>query len=201
MLHPETPQRHKVRQIAEVLRNGGVIIFPTDSVSAMGVAFSQRQATERLCELKGIEPAKATFSIICSDFSQVSEYVAPMDKATFRLLKRNLPGPFTFILPASSKVPRAFLNRRHTIGIRIPDDPIPRAIVEELGEPLISTSLYDEDPTLGYMTDPMAIFEKYGKIVDIVVDGGPRGNVATTVVDLTGDEPQIVREGAGQLQW
>ncbi len=200
VVYPESPQKRKIKQTVDILKEGGVAIFPTDSVYAMGVAFSRKDAIERLCELKRIEPAKATFSIICSNFSQVSEYVSPMDKSTFRLLKRHLPGPFTFILPASAKIPRTFLNRRHTIGIRIPDDPVPIAIVEELGEPLITTSLYDEEDEIkGYMTDPVEIFERYGKIVEIVVDAGPRGTTPTTVVDLTGEEPVVVRQGAGEL--
>lgn len=196
-IHPQTPEKHKVAKVVEVLKQGGVVVLPTDSVYALACAVSSLEGFKRLCELKQIDPAKATFSLLCANFSQVSEFTAPIGKGIFRLLRRHLPGPFTFILPASSRLPRPFLNRRETIGIRIPDDPIAVAVVQQLGEPVLTTSLYDEDPIVEYISDPQDIEAKWGKRVNIVIDGGVRGRTPTTVVDLTGEEPQVIREGAG----
>ncbi len=196
-IYSENPNPKAITRVAEILRNGGIVIYPTDTVYAIGCDIFQPRAVEKVCKFKGIDPQKALLSMICYDLSNISEY-AKIDNTTFKLLKNNLPGPFTFILNGSSKLPKLFKDRK-TIGIRVPNNDIIRALVQELGNPMLTTSIKDECDITEYETDPELLEEKYGKIVDLVIDGGFGGIQASTIVDCTGDEPIIVREGAGVL--
>lgn len=196
-IYSENPNSKAITRVAEILRNGGIVIYPTDTVYAIGCDIFQPRAVEKVCKFKGIDPQKALLSMICYDLSNISEY-AKIDNTTFKLLKNNLPGPFTFILNGSSKLPK-LLKDRKTIGVRVPNNDIIRALVQELGNPMLTTSIKDECDITEYETDPELLEEKYGKIVDLVIDGGFGGIQASTIVDCTGDEPIIVREGAGVL--
>jgi tRNA threonylcarbamoyl adenosine modification protein (Sua5/YciO/YrdC/YwlC family) len=198
-LHPDNPNARHLKTIIECLKDGGVIIYPTDTVYGMGCDIFQHKAVERICRIKHIDPAKAQFSFICYDLSHLSDYAKSVDTPTFRMLKKALPGPYTFILPASRAVPRILKAKKDTVGIRVPDNNISRAIVKELGNPVMSTSL-PIDKYVEEYTDPEIIHEKFGKIVDIVVDGGLGGMTFSTVVDCTGDEPELIREGAGSWE-
>ncbi|MFW5773181.1 MAG: L-threonylcarbamoyladenylate synthase [Tangfeifania sp.] len=199
-LYNENPNPRDVRKIAEVLRNGGIIIYPTDTVYGMGCDIMNAKAVENVARFKGIKVEKANFSFICSDFSHLSDYTRPISNSVFKLIKKNLPGPFTFILEANNNVPKYFKGKKKTVGIRIPDNNIIRDIVYELGNPILSTSIYDEDEIREYTTDPELIYEKYQDIADIVVNGGPGELVPSTIVDCTGNEIEITREGKGQLE-
>lgn len=194
-LYPENPNERTVREIAHMLRSGAVIAYPTDTVYAMGCSLSQPKAIERLKAIKGKKQTE--LAIVCSDLSNLSDY-AKVDNATFRILKRNLPGAFTFILPASSKTPEKVLEGRKTIGIRIPNNSITQAIVRELGVPLVTTSIKDDDQTVEYITDPSLIEERYA-MLDAVIDGGYGDNYASTIVDCTSGEPEITRQGRAEL--
>lgn len=198
-LFEDNPNRRDILKVVDSLRDGGVIIYPTDTVYAMGCDINNVKAVQRVAQFKGVKPEKANFSMICRDLSNIAAY-AKVNNDIFKVMKRNLPGPFTFILPATNKLPNVLMNRRKTIGIRIPDNYIVHAIVEELGNPLLTTSLHDEDEIVEYMTDPELIHEKYEKIVDMVIDGGFGHNVASTVVDCTGDEAEVVRQGIGEIE-
>lgn len=197
-LFEDNPNTRDILKIVDILKTGGVIIYPTDTVYAIGCAINQVKAVQRVCALKGVKPEKADFSMICRDLSDIALY-AKVSNGVFKIMKRHLPGPFTFILNATSKLPNVLMNRRKTIGIRIPDNYIVRAVVEELGNPLLTTSIHDDDEVVEYMTDPELIHEKYGKLVDVVIDGGYGQNVASTIVDFTGEEMQVVRQGIGEL--
>jgi tRNA threonylcarbamoyl adenosine modification protein (Sua5/YciO/YrdC/YwlC family) len=199
-IYPENPNPKDIDRVVDVLRRGGVIIYPTDTVYGIGCDITQNKAVERVIKLKGIKPKDAQFSFICSDLSHISDF-AKVDNAVFRLLKRNLPGPFTFILPGHHRVPDYFISKRKTVGIRIPQNSIPLTLVRELGNPIMTTSIKDEDELLEYTTDPELIHEKYCDLVDLVIDGGYGDNVASTVVDCTQPEPVIVREGKGILMF
>lgn len=198
-LFEDNPNRRDILKVADSLREGGVIIYPTDTVYAMGCDINNVKAVQRVAQLKGVKPEKANFSMICRDLSNIAAY-AKVNNDIFKVMKRNLPGPFTFILPATNKLPNVLMNRRKTIGIRIPDNFIVHAIVEELGNPLLTTSLHDEDEIVEYMTDPELIHEKYEKVVDMVIDGGFGHNVASTVVDCTGEEAEVIRQGIGEIE-
>src|SRR3954471_12462226 len=198
-LHPDNPNPRQLKMIVECLKDGGVIIYPTDTVYGMGCDISQHKAVERICRIKDINPAKAQFSFICSDLSHLSDYAKSVDTPVSRMLKKALPGPYTFILPASKMVPKILKAKKDTVGIRVPDNNICRAIVSELGNPIMSTSLPIEVYVEEY-TDPEIIHEKFGKIVDIVVDGGIGGMTFSTVVDCTDAEPVLIREGAGSWE-
>lgn len=198
-LFEDNPNERDILRIAEVLREGGVIIYPTDTIYAIGCDINHVKAVQRVCQLKGVKPEKASFSMICRDLSNIAAY-AKVSNEVFKVMKRNLPGPYTFILPATSKLPNVLMNKRKTIGIRVPDNRIVMAIVEELGNPLLTTSVKADDDVMEYMTDPELIYEKYGKSVDVVVDGGYGQNVASTVVDCTGPSIEIVRQGIGELE-
>ena len=198
-INSENPEGRKIRQVVESLKEGGIIIYPTDTVYGLGCDIDNQKAVDRICKLRGLDPAKAMLSFICRDISQVSEYAHQIENATFRVLKKNLPGPFTFVLRSGNHVPKLFRNRKRTIGVRIPDHPIPLAIVEELGRPILTTSLKSDDKILEYFIDPIDIFDDFSKLVDIVIDGGLGSNMPSTVVDCTGDFPEVVREGAGVL--
>lgn len=198
-LFEDNPNERDILKVVEVLKNGGVIIYPTDTIYAIGCDINNVKAIQRVCQLKGIKPEKANFSMICRDLSNIAAY-AKVNNEVFKVMKRNLPGPYTFIFPATTKLPNAMMNRRKTIGIRIPDNYIVMAIVEELGNPLLTTSVKAEDEFLEYMTDPELIYEKYDKQVDLIIDGGYGQNIASTVVDCTGDTIEIIRQGIGELE-
>lgn len=196
-IYAENPSERELKRVVEALERDGIVIYPTDSVYAFGCSLRSAKAVERLRRLRGRSDAPLT--VVFHDIAQVAEYCR-VDNTTFRILKRNLPGPFTFLLPASSRVPDKALERRRTIGIRIPAHPVARAVVEALGCPMITASVKDDDEVVEYTTDPELIEERYGRDVSLVIDGGMGDNVPTTVVDLTGGEPEIVREGRAELQ-
>jgi len=198
-LYEENTNQRDLETVLEVIRKDGVVIFPTDTVYGIGCDIYNTKAVERVARLKGLNIKKADFSFIVADLSNLSEYTQQVDNQTFKLLKKNLPGPFTFILPASSKVPKLFKNNKKTVGLRIPDHPILHTIVKTYGSPLLTTSVIDDDDVLEYTTDPELIHEKYKDIVDLVIDGGYGKNVASTVVNCTGSEPEIIRQGVGEL--
>lgn len=198
-LFEDNPNEKDILTVVEVLRQGGVIIYPTDTVYAIGCDIYNVKAVQRVAALKGVKPEKAHFSMICRDLSNIALY-AKVDNEVFKVMKRNLPGPFTFILKATSKLPNVLMDRRKTIGIRIPGNKIALSIVEELGNPLLTTSVRDDDEVVEYTTDPELIYERYGKQVDLVVDGGYGRNVASTVIDCAIGEMEIVRQGCGELR-
>lgn len=194
-IHPDNPAERQVRQVVEILRDGGVIIYPTDTVYGIGCDITKSRAVERVAQLKGIKVEKSNFSFICHDLSNIADYTKPIDNAVFKMMKRNLPGPFTFILEANSNVPKILKQHRKTVGIRVPDNKIIVEIVKMLGNPILTTSLKIDDDILEYPTDPELIYEEYKNRVDAVIDGGYGGVVASTVIDCTGEEPEIVRMG------
>lgn len=198
-LYEENPEQSKIDRIVKTLRNGGIIIYPTDTVYGMGCDIFNQKAVERICRIKGIKPKENNFSFICYDLSHISEYAKHISNPVFKVMKKALPGPFTFILESSSKVPKVLNAKKKTIGIRVPDNNIPRLIVNQLGNPIITTSIRDEDEVIEYSTDPELIYEKYNNIVDIVIDGGYGGNVASTVIDCTTDQMEVLREGLGDI--
>ncbi|MBE7175258.1 MAG: threonylcarbamoyl-AMP synthase [Mucilaginibacter polytrichastri] len=198
-IHPENPQAASIKQAVDILRSGGIIIYPTDTVYGLGCDITRPKAIERICQIKGIKPEKASFSFICYDLSHISEYTKPIDTSTFRLLKKALPGPFTFIFNASGQVPKLLSSNRKTVGIRVPDNAIARELVHQLGNPILSTSIYDDDDVIEYSTDPELIHEKYENLVDAVIDGGYGGNEASTVIDCTSGDFEILRQGKGDL--
>lgn len=195
-IHPDNPQARQIKTVVEHLRKGGVIIYPTDTIYGLGCDILQHKAVERICRIKNVDPKKAQLSFICSDLSHLSDYSKQLPTATYRLLKEHLPGPYTFILPASKMVPKILQSKKDTIGLRIPDNNIALAIIRELGRPILSASL-PGDMVEDY-TDPEIMYENFMKEVDIVVDGGIGGTVPSTVVDCTGDEPVVTREGLGK---
>lgn len=198
-INAENPAERKINQVVECLEKNGVIIYPTDTIYGLGCDMNNSKAINRICRLRDLNPAKANLTIICEDISQLSQYVKQLDNDIFRLLKKNLPGPFTFILKAGKKLPKSFQNRRKTLGIRIPDNEIALAIIRAMGRPILSISLKSEDEVREYFTDPTEIFDDYKKLVDIVIDGGVGRNVPSTVVDLSEGEIDVLREGAGEL--
>jgi len=185
--------------VVECLMDGGIIIYPTDTIYGLGCDIFKSKAIERIAQIKGIKAEKANFSFVCNDLSQLSDYTKPIPNNIFKLMKSNLPGAFTFILNANSSVPKLIQSKKKTVGIRIPDNNIPLEIVKELGHPIMSTSIHDDDKIIEYTTDPELIYEKYNKLVDIVIDGGYGDNEPSTVVDCTSYEPEIIREGKGIL--
>nr|WP_299342135.1 L-threonylcarbamoyladenylate synthase [Allomuricauda sp.] len=197
-LFEENPNPRQISRIGDVLRKGGLVIYPTDTVYGLGCDISNTKALEKIARIKGVKLAKANWSFVCADLSNLSDYVRQIDSPTFKLLKRALPGPYTFILPGNNNLPKDF-KKRKTVGIRVPDNKIAQALVLELGNPIVSTSIHDEDEVLEYTTDPELIFEKWSNQVDVVIDGGYGDNVASTVVDLSDGEPEVVREGKGSL--
>ena len=198
-IHPENPDPKKVKKVTECLKDGGVIIYPTDTVYALGCSLKEHKAFEKVALIKGIKPEKANFSLVCYDLSNLSEYCKPIDNPVFKLMRRTLPGPFTYILNASGNVPKLFKSKKKTVGIRVPNNNIPRHIVKELDNPMISTSVHDEDEILKYTTDPELIYEKYKTRVDLVIDGGYCNNEASTIIDCTSDEPEVIRQGIGEI--
>lgn len=198
-IHPQNPDARKVAQVVDVLSKGGVVIIPTDTIYALACDLYQYKAFEQICRMKDVRPDKANFSLLCNDLSNISQFTRPFDRAIYKLLNRALPGPYTFILDASSEVPSVFRSRRKTIGLRIPDNKIVLDIIEKLGHPLVATSIHDIDEIREYPTDPDEIFDIYGNQVEVVVDGGAGKLVASTVIDCTGDAPAVTREGAGDI--
>ena len=198
-IYEENPNPKEIKKVVKILRDGGVIIYPSDTVYALGCDIKNTRALERVAQLRSVKLEKANFSFVCEDLSNLSDYVKQIDTPTFKLLKRNLPGPYTFILPGNNNLPSVFKKKKE-VGIRVPDNSITRAIVQELGNPIISTSIKDEDEVIEYTTDPELILEKWDNLVDLVIDGGYGGNIPSTVIDLTGDEPVVLREGKGSLE-
>ncbi|NLN30722.1 MAG: threonylcarbamoyl-AMP synthase [Bacteroidales bacterium] len=200
-IYPENPNVRHIRKVADVLESGGIVIYPTDTVYAMGCDIRAHKAIEKIARLKGMNPDNPDLSIIFRDMSQLSEYTVIRDDNIFRLLKRNLPGPFTFIVKANNQIPRMFKNKKKTVGIRIPESKILHEIIKELGRPIITTSVHDPDEIIEYTTEPELIWEKHRDFADIVINGGYGKNEASTIVDCTGDEIMIVRLGLGELEW
>ncbi len=198
-LYNENPNEKEIAKIVEVLRNGGLIIYPTDTVYGLGCDITNTKALEKIARIKGVKLEKANFSFVCSDLKNLSDYVKQIDSSTFKLLKRALPGAYTFIMQGNNNLPKDF-KKKKTVGIRVPDNLIARTIVERLGNPIVSTSIYDEDDVIEYTTDPELIFEKWQDKVDIVIDGGYGDNVASTIIDLSSGVPELVREGKGSIE-
>jgi tRNA threonylcarbamoyl adenosine modification protein (Sua5/YciO/YrdC/YwlC family) len=197
----ENPNPKHIRQIIDLLEDGGIIIYPTDTVYAMGCDILATKAIEKIARFKGLNPKNPELSLIFHDMSQLSEYTIIRDNTIFKLLKRNLPGPFTFIVQANSQIPKLFKNKKKTVGIRIPDNNIVLELVRELGRPIITTSIHDPDEVIEYTTDPELIYEKYKEFADVVIDGGFGKNEASTIVDCTGEEIEVVRQGLGILEY
>lgn len=197
-IYDENPNEKEIQKVVSVLKEGGLVIYPTDTVYALGCDITNTKALEKIARIKGIKLEKANFSFVCASLSNLSDYVKQVDNRCFKVLKRALPGPYTFILAGSNNLPKAFKHKK-TVGIRIPDNATARILVEKLGNPIVSTSIYDEDEIIEYTTDPELIFEKWQNIVDIVIDGGYGGNVASTVIDLSQGSPVVVREGKGDI--
>ncbi|CAI8366144.1 MAG: Threonylcarbamoyl-AMP synthase [Flavobacterium sp. SCGC AAA160-P02] len=197
-IYEDNPNPKEIKKIVDILKKGGLVIYPTDTVYGLGCDITNTKALEKIARIKGVKLQKANFSFICNDLSHLSDYVKQIDTPTYKLLKRAFPGPYTFILPGSNSLPRIF-KKKKTVGIRIPDNTIARTIVSVLGNPIISTSIHDEDDILEYTTDPELIFEKWQHLVDCVVDGGYGDNNASTIIDLTDSEPRVIREGKGSL--
>jgi tRNA threonylcarbamoyl adenosine modification protein (Sua5/YciO/YrdC/YwlC family) len=198
-VYGKEPSPTHIKVIVEALKEGKVIVYPTDTVYAIGCDMNNNKAIERLCQIIGKKPEKANLSLICSNLSNISEFTLPFESRVYKLMRKTLPGPYTFILNANNKVPKIFKTNKKTIGVRIPNHPVPEAIVDELGNPIVTASIKDEDKILEYTTDPVIIHEHYKNIVDLVIDGGHGDNIPSTVIDCTGDEIQITREGKGLI--
>ena len=199
-INPDKPNFDEIAQVVTCLRDGGVVIYPTDTVYGIGCDINKQRAVERVCKIKGVDPEKANFSFICSDLSHLSDFTKPINTSTYKLMKKALPGPFTFILEANNNVPKLFKSKKKTVGIRIPNNIICLEIVKQLGNPIMSTSVHDDDEIIEYTTDPELIHEKYKDIVDIVIAGGYGNNEASTIVDCTENEFTILRQGLGVLE-
>ena len=196
VIHPKNPQERRIRQVVETLKGGGVIIYPTDTIYGLGCDISQPKAIERICQIKNINPSKAQLTFICQDLSHLSDYSKSIDTPLYRVLKNYLPGPYTFILPASKLVPKILKSKKDTIGLRVPDNVICQQIIQQVGNPILSTSLPGE--MAEEYTNPEIIYEKFSKLVDIVIDGGPGGVIPSTVVDCTTNEWSVLRQGLGE---
>jgi len=197
-IYNENPNSKEIDKVVAVLRQGGLIIYPTDTVYGLGCDITNNKALEKIARIKNVKLAKANFSFVCNDLSHMSDYVKQISTSTYKILKRALPGPYTFILPGNNNLPKAFKNKK-TVGIRVPDNTIIREIVKQLGNPIVSTSIHDDDDVIEYTTDPELIFEKWQDKVDIVIDGGYGDNIPSTVIDLSTDEIEIIRKGKGSL--
>lgn len=200
-IYPENPNENHIRKVVEVLEEGGIVIYPTDTVYAIGCDIKAHKSIEKIARLKGLNPINPDMSLIFHDMSQLSEYTIIRDNSLFKLLKRNLPGPFTFIVQANNQIPKLFKNKKKTIGIRIPDNRIVLELVKELGRPIMTTSIHDPDEVMEYTTDPELIYEKYGDFAEIVIDGGYGRNEASTIVDCTSTEIKVIRLGLGILEF
>ena len=199
-IHPDTPGERHLKIITECLRDGGVIIYPSDTVYGMGCDITQIKAVDRVARIKGIKREKANFSFICSDLSHLSDFTRPIPNPVYKLMRKYLPGPFTFILNANNNVPHFFQSKKKSVGIRIPDHNVPQHIVGMLGHPIMTTSIHADDEILDYITDPELIYEKFSKLVDIVIDSGPGGIMPSTIVDCTGEQLVITRQGKGIME-
>ncbi len=197
-IYSENPNEREIAKVVKVLKDGGLVIYPTDTVYGLGCDITNSKALEKIARIKGVKLEKANFSFVCSDLKNISDYVRQIDTPTFKILKRALPGPYTFILPGNNNLPKEF-KKKNTVGIRVPDNNIAIELVRQLGNPIVSTSIYDEDEVLEYTTDPELIFEKWQNIVDVVIDGGYGDNFASTVIDFSNGEPEVIREGKGSL--
>ena len=197
-IYEENPNPKEIKRVVEVLRKGGLVIYPTDTVYGLGCDITNSKALEKIARIKGIKLVKANWSFICTDLSNLSDYVRQIDTATFKILKRALPGPYTFILPGNNNLPKEF-KKKKTVGIRVPDNSIVKALVEGLGNPIVSTSIRDDDDVLEYTTDPELIFEKWKNLVDVVIDGGYGGNIGSTIIDVSSGQAEVIREGKGSL--
>ena len=198
-IYPENPNEKEIEKVVNILRDGGIIIYPTDTVYGLGCDITNSKALERIAQFKGVKLEKANFSFICADLSNMSDYVKQIDNTTFKILKKALPGPYTFILPGGNNLPKDF-KRKKTVGIRVPDNNIARILVQKLGDPIVSTSIYDEDELIEYTTDPELIFEKWQNKIDAIIDGGYGDNVASTIIDLSNGTPVVIREGKGEIE-
>lgn len=198
-LYEDNPSEKYLKEIVKVLKNDGLIIYPTDTVYGLGCDINSKKALEKIALIKQIKLEKANLSFVCDSLSNLSDYVAQLDSATFKILKRNLPGPYTFILPGNNNLPKVF-KKKKTVGIRVPNHKICTSIIAALGNPIVSTSIKDDDDIIEYTTDPSLILEKWDKLVDIVIDGGYGNNIASTVIDLTTEEPYLIREGKGSIE-
>jgi tRNA threonylcarbamoyl adenosine modification protein (Sua5/YciO/YrdC/YwlC family) len=198
-IYPDNPNEKFIQQVVDVLKKGGIIIYPTDTVYGLGCDISNPKAIEKICKIRGIKPEKANFSIICYDLSHISDFTRQIDNETFRVIKKALPGPFTFIFNANKNVPKLLSSNKKTVGIRVPDNTIAREIVKMLGNPIISTSIHDDDEIIEYSTDPELIHEKYKDMVDLVIDGGYGDNEPSTIVDCSEGNFEIIRQGKGDL--
>ena len=199
-IYPDNPNEKEIAKVVKILKEGGLVIYPTDTVYGLGCDITNTKALERIAKIKGVKLEKANFSFICHDLSNLSDYVRQIDTATFKILKRALPGPYTFILPGNNNLPKEF-KKKKTVGIRVPDNSIILELVRQLGNPIVSTSIHDEDEVLEYSTDPELIFEKWQNLVDVVIDGGYGDNIASTIIDLSEFEPVVVREGKGSIDF
>jgi len=198
-IYPENPSPRHIKMVVDCLKSGGLVIFPTDTVYGLGCSINQPKAVDRIASLKGIKKERANFSFIFNNLSMLSDFTRPIGNDIFKMMKRNLPGPFTFILESNSNIPKIFQNKKKTIGIRIPDEPIIQTIIEELGHPVMTTSILDDDKMLEYTTDPEIIYDNFKDKVDIIIDAGHGGNQASTIVDCTDNEVVILRQGKGFL--
>jgi tRNA threonylcarbamoyl adenosine modification protein (Sua5/YciO/YrdC/YwlC family) len=198
-IYENNPNEVAIKKVVEVLKNGGLVIYPSDTVYGLGCDITNTKALERIAKIKGVKLEKANFSFICSDLSHISDYIKQIDTSTFKILKRALPGPYTFILPGNNNLPKEF-KKKTTVGIRVPNNAIALEMVRQLGNPIVSTSIHDEDEVLEYSTDPELIFEKWQNLVDLVIDGGYGDNIGSTIIDLSGFEPVVIREGKGGLE-
>jgi len=197
-IHPVNPEPRKIEHVTSILRKGGIIIYPTDTIYGIGCDLMNRRAVERLCQIMGIKPHKLDLSFICSDLSHIAEYIKRIDTPAFKFLKKSLPGPYTFIFESSSMVPKILGENKKTVGIRIPDHNVPRDIVKQLGNPLITSSIKDDDEIKMYTTDPEEIYEDFKHKVDLVIDGGIGGNIPSTVIDFSSGAPELIRQGLGE---
>lgn len=197
-IYPDNPNEKEIQKVVKILQDGGLVIYPTDTVYGLGCDITNTKALERIAKIKGIKLEKANFSFVCNDLSNISDYVKSLDTSSFKILKRALPGPYTFILEGNNNLPKEF-KKKKTVGIRVPDNSIALELVKQLGNPIVSTSIYDDDELIEYTTDPELIFEKWQNRVDVVIDGGYGDNMASTIIDLTGNEPEVIREGKGSI--
>lgn len=197
-IYPQNPNEKEIARVVKILKDGGLVIYPTDTVYGLGCDITNTKALERIAKIKGVKLEKANFSFVCHDLSNLSDYVKQINTSTFKLLKKALPGPYTFILPGNNNLPKEF-KKKTTVGIRVPDNSIALEIVRQLGNPIVSTSIHDDDDVIEYTTDPELIFEKWQNLVDVVIDGGYGDNQASTIIDLSEGEPIVVREGKGSI--
>jgi len=197
-IYPDNPNEKEIQKVVKILKDGGLVIYPTDTVYGLGCDITNTKALERIAKIKGIKLEKANFSFVYNDLSNISDYVKSLDTSSFKILKRALPGPYTFILEGNNNLPKEF-KKKKTVGIRVPDNSIALELVKQLGNPIVSTSIYDDDELIEYTTDPELIFEKWQNKVDVVIDGGYGDNTASTIIDLTGNEPEVIREGKGSI--